>query len=391
MKFKMVAVSAAVALLASSGAYAQSKGTIKIVSHTPLSGALSLEGEAIKLGVQMAIDDFGKSVADQGFKLVLQPEDDQGTPNVGVANANRLINDADILGVVGHYNSGVAIPSSEVYAKVGLVMVSPANTNPAVTERATTAKIANRVCGRDDIQGPVAADYAVKTLKAKKVFIVNDKTAYGTGLAQAFEVAVKKAGVQVLLSTGVDEKETDFSAIVNQAAVMKPDVLFFGSAYPSYGLMIKQMRQKGVNAVLLAGDGVDSPDLQKIAGADAMKDVFFTTTAVPLNKLATGQKFAANYKQKFNKDPGSYSIFAYDSARAVIQGIAEAIKANKGNKPSREQVAEAVRHTKFDGLTGKIEFTAKGDIKVAKYVVVKAGTEAAKNEVISVLDFKAPE
>jgi branched-chain amino acid transport system substrate-binding protein len=228
-------------------------------------------------------------------------------------------------------------------------------------------------------------------LKAKKVFIVNDKTAYGTGLAQAFEVAVKKAGVQVLLSTGVDEKETDFSAIVNQAAVMKPDVLFFGSAYPSYGLMIKQMRQKGVNAVLLAGDGVDSPDLQKIAGADAMKDVFFTTTAVPLNKLATGQKFAANYKQKFNKDPGSYSIFAYDSARAVIQGIAEAIKANKGNKPSREQVAEAVRHTKFDGLTGKIEFTAKGDIKVAKYVVVKAGAEAAKNEVISVLDFKAPE
>ncbi|HWG85315.1 MAG TPA: ABC transporter substrate-binding protein, partial [Deinococcales bacterium] len=145
--------------LASTGlmaADAQTKGTIKIASQTPLSGPQSVLGEAIKNGVQMAIDDplLGGRIRNLGFNLVFQPEDDQATPNVGVSNANRLINDASILAVVGHLNSGVAIPSSEVYAKVGLTMVSPANTNPAVTDRETTKAVTNRVCGRDDVQGP---------------------------------------------------------------------------------------------------------------------------------------------------------------------------------------------------------------------------------------------
>jgi branched-chain amino acid transport system substrate-binding protein len=370
------------------GASAQDKGTIKVVTHSPLSGPNSPTGEAIKLGAQLALDDFGKLVP--GFKIVLQPEDDQANPTVGVANANRLINDPDILAVVGHYNSGVFIPSSEVYAKAGLVAVSPANTAPAVTDRDSTRAIANRICGRDDIQGPVGSDFVSKNLKAKKVYVINDKTAYGAGIAETFEAAVKKAGVKVTFSTGVDDKETDFSSILNRAAVDKPDVIYFGGYYQQAGLFIKQMRQKKINAVFIGGDGLDSSDLQKIAGAENMNKVYFTTTGVPLSKLPAAQKFAQTYKNKFKKEPEGYSAYGYDSMHVVLQAIASAVKANGGKKPTREQVAAAVRKVSFDGLTGKIAFNSRGDIKVAKYVVVGAGPTPEKNNVISVITAPAP-
>lgn len=217
---------AAVLALAGGSALAQDKGTIKIVSQSPLSGPQSVAGEGIMLGAQLAVADFGKTLGDLGFKVVLQPEDDQATPNVGVANANRILNDPAVLGVVAHYNSGVAIPSSEVYAKDHLVMVSPATTNPAVTDRASTAEISNRICGRDDIQGPAGANYATGVLAAKKVYVINDKSAYGSGIASASEETVKKNGATVVLATGVDQNETDFSAILNRARIDKPDLVY---------------------------------------------------------------------------------------------------------------------------------------------------------------------
>jgi branched-chain amino acid transport system substrate-binding protein len=371
-------------------ALAQDKGTIKIVTHSPLSGPNSPSGEAIKLGAQLALEEHGKLVTGMGFKVALQPEDDQANPTVGVANANRLINDQDILAVVGHYNSGVFIPSSEVYAKASLVAVSPANTAPAVTDRDSVRAIANRICGRDDIQGPVGADFVAKNLKAKKVYVINDKTAYGAGIAETFEAAVKKAGVAVTFSTGVDDKETDFSSILNRAAVDKPDVIYFGGYYQQGGLFIKQMRQKKVGAVFIGGDGLDSADLQKIAGAESMTKVYFTTTGVPLSKLPAAQKFAQTYKTKFKKEPEGYSAYGYDSMRVVLQAIADAAKANGGKKPTREQVAAAVRKVSFNGLTGNIAFNSRGDIKVAKYVVVGAGPTVEKNNVISVITAPAP-
>lgn len=385
---KKVLAAAAIAACASTGAIAQDKGTFKIVTHSPLSGPQSPSGEAIKLGAQLALEDFAKLAP--GFKLVLQPEDDQAKPDVGVANANRIINDNDVIGVVGHYNSGVAIPSSEVYAKVNLAMVSPANTNPTVTERASTKAVANRVCGRDDVIGPAAAEFAVQNLGAKKVYVINDKTAYGQGVADAFEKAIKKMGVTVALSTGIDEKETDFSTILNRAAVEKPQVIFYGGIYTQGGLLIKQMRQKKVDAAWLAGDGVDSADLQKIAGAENMVKTYFVTAGVPLGKLPEAQNFAKTYKAKFNKEPEGYSAYAYDAMHAMIQAIADASKAKGGAKPGRADVAAAVRKVSFKGLTGDIAFTEAGDIKLAKYAVVQANASADKNDVVSVLRIAAP-
>lgn len=343
---RAILIAAAAGLLAQT-ALAEDKGTIKIVTQSPLSGPQSVIGEGIMMGAQLAVAEFGKQVGDLGFQLVLQPEDDQATPNVGVANANRILNDTSVLGVVAHYNSGVAIPSSEVYAKDNLVMVSPAATNPTLTEQASTRAIANRICGRDDIQGPAGANFATETLKAKKVYIINDKSAYGSGIAQTFEAAMTKNGATVVLATGVDQNETDFSSILNRARIDQPDLIYYGGTYPQGGLIIKQMRQKGVKAAFLGGDGLDSGDLQKIAGAQNMTNVYFTTTALPLSEMSAAGPFVETYKARYGKTPEVYSVYGYDSARVIIEAIVAAAKAKNGEMPSRAEVAAAVRQTKI--------------------------------------------
>ena len=358
----------------------------KIVSQSPLSGPQSAIGEAIKFGAQLALEDFGPSA---GVQISLQPEDDQATPNVGVANANRIINDPQVLGVVAHYNSGVTIPASEVYAKVSLAAVSPAATNPVVTDRESTRAVMNRVCGRDDIQGPAAADFAYDDLKARKIYVINDKTAYGAGLAQAFEAEMKKKGGQIMVSAGVDDKETDFSPILNRAMLDRPDLIFYGGYYPQAALLIKQLKQKRLKAKLIGGDGLDSADLQKVAGADNMQDVYFTTTSVPISKLPAAAQFASVYKSKFGKDPEGYAAYGYDAAHALILAISQAAQAAKG-APTRAAVAAALRTVSFDGLTGHVEFNSHGDIKSAKYVAIAAGKDAASNEVVKVIDVAAP-
>src|SRR5438445_9318812 len=161
---------------------AQGKGTIKIATQSPLSGGQAALGEGIKLGAQLAIEKSKAALEKQGFKVDLVPFDDQAKPDVGVANAKNIIADKDILAVIGHLNSGVAIPSSEVYKEVSVTMISPANTNPVLTDRGYPN--VNRVCGRDDVQGVVGSEFANGTMKAKSVYIIHDKTQYGQGVAE---------------------------------------------------------------------------------------------------------------------------------------------------------------------------------------------------------------
>src|SRR6188474_3065240 len=177
----VTAIIAALALVVplTSVADAQSKGTVKIASQSPLSGGQAVLGEGIKLGTQLAVEKFKGNLEKAGFKVEFVPFDDQAKPDVGVANAKNMIADKDIMVVIGHLNSGVAIPSSEVYKEVNLAMISPANTNEKVTDRGYPN--VNRVCGRDDVQGPVGAEFAGGALKVKTVYIVHDKTTYGQG------------------------------------------------------------------------------------------------------------------------------------------------------------------------------------------------------------------
>src|SRR5712691_10329634 len=216
---------------------AQSKGTIKIASQSPLSGGQAGLGEGIKLGAQMAVEKQKGALEKMGYKVEFVPFDDQAKPEVGTANAKNIISDKDIMAVIGHLNSGVAIPSSEVYKEVGVVMISPANTNPVVTDRGYPN--INRVCGRDDVQGVVGSEYAHGTMKVKSAAIVHDKTQYGQSIADFFKADAEKKGIKVVAFEGTEEK-SNFDAILTPIKAKKPDIIYFGGIYDQAAPFFKQ-------------------------------------------------------------------------------------------------------------------------------------------------------
>ncbi|MCQ2010126.1 MAG: branched-chain amino acid ABC transporter substrate-binding protein [Sporolactobacillus sp.] len=343
------------------------KTVIEIGSQSPLSGGSATLGDAIRLGAELAIDDQQAAFAKKGFTIKLKDLDDQGDPKKGVANAQILASDKNVLALVGHLNSGVAIPSSEVYEKNNLAMVSPATTATVVTDRGL--KTVNRICARDDFQGPAGANYAVKTLKAKKIFIIQDKTAYGSGLAEQFRDQAKKLGADIVGYEGITVGEKDFNGVISQAMTKKPDLIYFGGVYAEGGLIIKQARQKGFTGPIMGGDGLDSSSTVQIAG-DAVKGVYLTSVAGDVSKTEKGQAFAKKYKEKFGKNVESYSAYGYDAAGVILKGLMNAINDNDGKKPSREQVMKAIRAVQdYDGVTTKVSFDNKGDNKFAKVYI----------------------
>jgi len=387
----LIALAAGLALLMGPPAEAQQKGTIKIATQSPLSGGQAVLGEAIKLGTQLAVEQLKGPVEKLGFKVEVVPFDDQAKPDVGVANARNLMADKDILAVVGHLNSGVAIPSSEVYKEDNLVMVSPANTNPVITDR--NLPNVNRVCGRDDVQGQVGAEFAKTTLKAKTAYVIHDKTTYGQGVAEYFKTAAEVQKIQILGFEGTEEK-ANFDPIITPMKAKNPDLIYFGGIYDQGAVFVKQMREKGVKGKFLGPDGMDSSDFAKITGKAGVGS-YYTTTAGPATVFPEAKKFIADHKAKFKKDPEPYATEAYDSAAVILKALESAIKANNGNKPTREQVAKAVRATKgHKGLTGTITFDEKGDRAKAGYFVLLVGSDDpgkwAQNKLIKTLEVTAP-
>ena len=364
----VLALTLALALVLTGGTTlldAQGKGTIKIATQSPLSGGQAALGEGIKLGTQLAIEKFKGSLEKQGFKVELVPFDDQAKPDVGVANAKNIIADKDILAIIGHLNSGVAIPSSEVYKEVQLAMISPANTNPTVTDRG----YANiyRVCGRDDVQGVVGSEFAHGTMKAKTVYVIHDKTTYGQGVAEFFKADAEKKGIKVLGFEGTEEK-SNFDPIITPIRAKNPDLIYFGGIYEQAAPFFKQAREKGVKAKFLGPDGLDSSDLVKIAGK-AVTGMHYTSVAGPVSVYPQAKQFADEYKKKFGKNPEPFAAQAYDATAIALKAIEAAAKGGKA--PSREDVSAAVRKVRHTGITGAVEFDEKGDPKKALYFVLR--------------------
>jgi len=352
-------------------ATAQTGKVIKIASQSPLSvNSVSL-GTAISNGVRLAVsqaaDHFQK---DLGFTLQYTPFDDQGTQDVGVSNATTIVNDPAILAVIGHLNSGVALPSSEKYNEANLVMISPANTNVKITDRGYPT--VNRVCGRDDAQGAAGATYALGQLKAKSVYIIDDTTPYGAGLASFFRDTFTAGGGTVLGFEETEEK-SNFDAIITPLLAQSPDLVYYGGLYDGGGAqLLKQLHAKGYTGLFMGGDGLDSKDMATIAG-DSVVGLVYTTTGGPASTFPDAKKFVDDYKAAFNIDPDTYAIQAYSAAQIAIAGIESSIKANNGALPTRKQVAAAVRATKdFPTPIGKITFDANGDPTYAPYYVIKA-------------------
>jgi branched-chain amino acid transport system substrate-binding protein len=356
--------------LAAGPAGAQGKGTIKIASQSPLSGGQSALGEGIKLGTQLAIEQHAKPLEQLGFKVVLVPFDDQAKPDVGVANAKNLVTDPEILAVVGHLNSGVAIPSSEIYRDAQLAMISPANTNPIITER--NYPTVSRVCGRDDVQGVVGAEHA-KSLKVKSVSIVHDKTTYGQAVAEFFRDHAKKLGIEVVGFEGTEEK-ANFDPLLTPIKARRPDMLYFGGIYDQGAPLFKQAAEKGIKAAYMGPDGMDSSDLAKIGGK-AVVGMWYTSASAPVSLYPRAKDFAKSYKAKFSKDPEPYAAESYDATVVALRAIEAAAKAAGGKLPTREAVAAAVRKTKLEGITGTIAFDGKGDRLKASYFVLQVASD----------------
>jgi branched-chain amino acid transport system substrate-binding protein len=382
-----LAAAIAVVLPAASDTFAQSKGTIKIASQSPLSGGQAALGEGIKLGAQLAVEKGKANLEKMGYKVEFVPFDDQAKPDVGVANAKNIIADKDIMAVIGHLNSGVAIPSSEVYKEVNVVMISPANTNPVVTDRGYPN--VNRVCGRDDVQGVVGSEFA-HAQKIKSAYIVHDKTQYGQSIAEFFKADSEKKGIKVLGFEGTEEK-SNFDPIITPIKAKNPDLIYFGGIYDQAAPFFKQAREKGVKSKFMGPDGMDSSDLTKIAGK-AVVGMTYTSAAGPASALPKAKAFVDEFKKKFSKNPEPYAAEAYDAATIALKAIEETAK--KG-KVSREDVSSAVRKAKLSGITGEIAFDAKGDRQKAQYFVLQVVSDDpgkwGDNKIVKQLAIAPPE
>ncbi|QAA32427.1 branched-chain amino acid ABC transporter substrate-binding protein [Clostridium manihotivorum] len=333
--------------------------TVKIASVSPLSGSQAAIGESIKNGAKLALTERSDEFKKLNINLQFSPQDDQADPKVGVSVAQKLIADKDVLGVVGHYNSGVAIPSSEIYKNVNLAMVSPANTAVAVTERGY--EDVNRICTRDDVQGPVAADFALSDLSAKTAFVIHDKTTYGQGVADEFKKRFADKGGTVAGYEGITAGESDFSGVLNKVAQVKPDVVYFGGMYPEGSLIIKQMKEKNITAKFIGPDGMDSAEVVKIAG-DSSKGVYYTTMAADVSLTDAGRAWAEKYKKEFGNQPENYAIYGYDAMNVLLDGLKKAVQDNGNKKPTQDQVTKAVRSIKgFKGVATTVTFNSKGD------------------------------
>jgi branched-chain amino acid transport system substrate-binding protein len=341
--------------------------TVKLPSISPLSGGQSTLGTAIANGVKLAIADRAEELKKLGIDLKEFPQDDQAEPTNGTTIANRLVSDKDVLAVVGTLNSGVAKTIVPVLKDVHVAMVSPANTAVVLTESGFGNY--NRIVARDDFQGPAAARATKEIIKAKSVYVLNDKTEYGQGLAQEYAKEAKAIGLEVKGDEGLNPKDTDFGALVTKILQTKPDVIFYGGIYDTASLLFKQTTEKGFTGAYLGGDGLDSKDIVDKSG-DAANQVYYVSVADNFYGTPAGQAFFNKYKAKFNANPDTYALYGYDSAIVVIEALSKWAKANPGKAPTRADIEKGVRETKdVKGMTGTISFDAKGDNPNAKIFV----------------------
>jgi branched-chain amino acid transport system substrate-binding protein len=341
-------------LIALAAGGAQSQEVVKIGFASPLTGPQANYGKDNQNGAQMAIDELnanGLTIGGKAVKFQLQSEDDQADPKQGPLTAQRLI-DAKVAGVVGHFNSGVTIPASRIYNEAGIPELS-VSTNVKYTHQGF--KTAFRLMADDDKQGTALGQYAVKTLKLKRLAVIDDATAYGQGLADSFDAAVKASGGQVVKHEHTNDKAVDFNALLTTIKAAKPDAIFFGGYDAQAGPMAKQMKLLGLNIPLMGGETMNSAKFIELAGPAAEGSIASTPGAA-LESRPGGKDFAAKYKSRFNSDIGLYTPYFYDG----VMVVAAAMKAANSTDPAK--YLPALAKIKYPGVTADIEFDKNGDL-----------------------------
>lgn len=355
---KVVTITGIAALLSSAPALSQDM-IVKLGHVSPMSGGQAHYGRDNANGAILAVEDLNaKGVTIDGKKVTFQllNEDDAADPKQGAAVAQKLV-DAKVNGVIGHLNSGTTIPASRIYMNAGIPQISPAATSTEYTKPGY--KTAFRVVANDGHLGGTLGKYAVNTLKAKSIAVIDDRTAYGQGVADEFAKSVKAAGGNVAARQFTSDKATDFMAILTSIKGKKPDVVFFGGMDNVGGPMLRQMKQLGITAKYMGGDGICTAELAKLAG-NGMNDgqvVCAEAGGVTGPKEKDMAAFQERYKKRFNQDVQLYAPYVYDAFMTMAAAMQ---KAGSAEPAKYLPVLAQINH---EGVTGSIAFDAKGDLK----------------------------
>lgn len=356
VRYLLGIIGAITLVLLVSGGCRPKQEIIKIAAVAPMTGESAKMGEDISRAAQLAVDEWNSKGGVLGRKIELLIGDDRADPKDAVSVASRMVSQG-VVAIVGHYNSSCTIPASNIYNEAGIVMITPASTNPMVTDRGYRTIF--RTCGRDDQQGKVEAEFATNELKVKRVAILHDKTTYGQGLADEFRKNLWSE-IEVVLYEGVARGDKDFTAILTRVKSLQPDLLMFGGLYPEGGLIAKQMRELGLKCHFLSGDGVFDPEFIRIAGP-AAEGAYLSYAPSPQD-IPTAQNFLKTYSERWG-EPGPYSLFAYDATQVILKAI-ELAGTTEGRK-----VAEIIHSHPFEVAAGTIAFDQKGDPVKAPYIM----------------------
>jgi branched-chain amino acid transport system substrate-binding protein len=336
----------------------QDASVIRIGAAFPLTGPIGHLGKDAENGVRLALEDIraaGVTVGGRAVQFELLSEDDQADPRQATIVAQKLV-DAGVVGVIGHGTSGTSIPASRIYHAAGIPQVSPSASSPLFTDQGYETTF--RVVGNDLQQGRVLGKFATGKLNAKNIAIIDDRSAYGQGLAQEFERAAKVAGASIVSRQFTDATRTDFAAILTAIKGKTPDVIFFAWLDAQAGPMVRQIRNLGIGAIFLAGDGVQSQQFLTLGGP-AAEGTYASSPGVPLEKMADGQAFERKYKLRFKQEIQLFAPYAYDATKMMV----EAMRAAGSTEPDRYRPELA--KIKYRGVTGEISFDMKGDLNGA--------------------------
>jgi len=362
-KITLSALSALVLLSNVTGA-ARADDTVVIGLAGPLTGPSARIGKDLENGARLAIDDVNKTHPTLGGKAVtfkLQSEDDQSDPRVAVAVAQRLV-DSGAAGVVGHWNTGTSIPAARIYHDAGIAQVAPVATGHAYTQQGFDTSF--RVMGHDDDGGNYAGEYAVKTLKARRIAVIDDRTAFGQGLADEFIKSLNAQGVQIVDRQYVDDKTVDFSAVLTAIRSKNADLIFFGGVDSQAAPLARRIKQLGINATLMGAGGFVSQTFLSLAQKEG-EGVVALEPGLPVDQMQGGKAFEQAYQSRYHTHIELHAPFAYDATRVLIAAM------QKADSAEPDRYLPALRAINYSGVTGAIAFDAQGNLKNPSFTVYK--------------------
>ena len=360
MLFKRSDIACAIAVALATAIATTAQAQVRFAVGAPITGGSAAFGAQIKNGVEQAIEDINAAGGILGQKLTLEIGDDRADPKEGVSVANKFAADG-VKFVIGHFNSGVTIPASDVYRENGMLAITPGATNPGVTDRPGLWNMF-RTCGRDDQQGGVAGGIIAAMFKGKRVAMVHDKTTYGQGLAQETRKAMNAKGLKEVMFEGVNKDDKDFTALVSKVKAARPDLIYWGGLHDTGGLILRQLRDQGVKAPFMGGDGITDDEFAAIAGPGAEGTLM--TFAPDPRTNPKNKDIVEVFRKKRGFEPQAYTLYSY----AAVQIIKQAAEAAKSLDPRK--VADVMHSGKaFDTVLGDIAFDKKGDVSNEGYVV----------------------